>query len=135
MPCAAKPSPLFNRIGRMQFTRLVAPAAGLRENLIDASNAARDLLAGGRRFLKEVEGGGTYGLPETEFKNLLQANGLNIISVGADFDELAKDPQIAINEAKKYGAKYVVCFWIPHKDEFTLDDAKKAVKKVKDSYF
>lgn len=78
--------------------------------------------------IKEIEGGGTYGLPETEFKNLLQINGLNIISVGADFDELAKDPQIAINEAKKYGAKYVVCFWIPHKDEFTIDDAKKAVE-------
>ena len=51
-----------------------------------------------------------------------------MISVGADFNDLAKDPQKAVDEAKKYGAKYVVCFWIPHQgNDFTIDDAKNAV--------
>ncbi len=78
--------------------------------------------------IKEVEGGGSYGLPDAEFKEMLKKNGLKIISVGADFDELAKDPQKAVDEAKKYGAKYVMCAWVPHAKEFTIDDAKKAVE-------
>ncbi|MEJ7684125.1 MAG: hypothetical protein WKG06_40985 [Segetibacter sp.] len=78
--------------------------------------------------IKEVEIGGTYGMPETEFKQLLQKNELDVIAVAADFNDLAKNPQKAADEAKKYGAKYLVCFWIPHTGtEFTIDDAKKAI--------
>lgn len=78
--------------------------------------------------IKEVEGGGTFGLPEADYKELLKKNNLTMVSVGADFTDLAKDPQKAVDEAKKYGAKYVVCFWIPHNgNEFTFDDAKNAV--------
>lgn len=78
--------------------------------------------------ITEIEGGGTYGLSKEAFKNLLKENHLNMISVGADFDQLAKDPEAAIEEAKSFGAKYIVCFWIPHNgDEFTIDDVKKAV--------
>jgi sugar phosphate isomerase/epimerase len=78
--------------------------------------------------IKEVEIGGTYGLPENEYKQLLKKNDLEVIAVAADFNDLAKDPQKAVDEAKKYGAKYVVCFWIPHTGtDFTIDDAKKAV--------
>lgn len=77
--------------------------------------------------INEIEGGGTYGLPMEEYKKLLQQNGLKMISVGADFDALSKDPQPAIDEAKAFGAKYIVCFWIPHNgDEFTIDEIKKA---------
>ena len=51
-----------------------------------------------------------------------------MVSVGADFDALAKNPQAAIDEAKAFGAEYIVCFWIPHNgNEFTIDDMKKAV--------
>ena len=77
--------------------------------------------------IKEVEGGGSYGLPDAEFKEMLKKNGLKVVSVGADFESLAKDPQKAVDEAKSYGAKYVMCAWIPHAKEFTIDDAKKAV--------
>ena len=78
--------------------------------------------------IKEVEIGGTYGLPEEEFKQMLQKNDLHVIAVAADFTDLAKDPQKAADEAKKYGAKYVVCFWIPHNGtDFTIDDTKKAI--------
>jgi sugar phosphate isomerase/epimerase len=91
--------------------------------------------------IHELEGGGTYGLPMEEYKKLLQQNGLNMISVGADFDALSKDPQPAIDEAKAFGAKYIVCFWIPHNgDDFTIDNMKKATdvfnaagKKIRDA--
>ena len=78
--------------------------------------------------IKEIEGGGTYGMPMAEYQKLLAQNNLKMVSVGAGFEQLAKDPQPAIDEAKAFGAKYIVCFWIPHNGtEFTIDDIKKAV--------
>lgn len=78
--------------------------------------------------IREIEGGGTYGLPMDEFKQLLKTNKLEMVSVGADFDQLKNDPQSAIDNAKAFGAKYVVCFWIPHGDDnvFTIDHMKEA---------
>jgi sugar phosphate isomerase/epimerase len=60
---------------------------------------------------------------------LLAQNELNVISYGADFDKLQKDPQGVIDEARSYGAKYIVCFWVPHTgDNFTVEDANKAAE-------
>jgi sugar phosphate isomerase/epimerase len=78
--------------------------------------------------IHEIEGGGTYGLGMDEYKKLLADNNLKMVSVAVDFDQLAKDPQTAIDEAKAFGAKYIVCFWIPHNNtDFTIDNIKKAV--------
>jgi sugar phosphate isomerase/epimerase len=79
--------------------------------------------------IKEIEGGGTYGMPVEEFKKLLQQNGLKMIAVAADFNQLDSNAQAAVAQAKLFGAKYVVCFWIPHNgDEFTIDNTKRAVE-------
>lgn len=79
--------------------------------------------------ISEVEGGGSYGMPANDFKKLLDDNNIKVVSVGGDFEQLQKNPQQIIAEAKFYGSKYVVCFWIPHSDSlgFNLDDANKAV--------
>ena len=69
--------------------------------------------------IRELEGGDSYGLPVDEFKSLLKNNNLKMISVSADFGQLAKNPQASVDLAKTYGAKYVVVFWIPHTDVFT----------------
>ena len=75
--------------------------------------------------IKLIEGGGTYGLPIDEFKKLLQQNNLEMVSIGAGFDELAKNPQAVIDNAKAFGARYIMCAWIPHKEgDFTPDDIK-----------
>ena len=66
------------------------------------------------RNIHEIEGGGAYGMSMEDYKALLAKNNLNMVSVGVDFDQLIKDPQPAIDEAKAFGAKYIVCFWIPH---------------------
>jgi sugar phosphate isomerase/epimerase len=78
--------------------------------------------------IREIEGGDTYGLPMVEFKKLLKENKLSMVSVGADFNQLRENPQAAIDHAKALGAKYVVCFWIPHDDDniFTLEHTKDA---------
>lgn len=77
----------------------------------------------------ELEGGDSYGLPQLEFKSIIDKMGFKMISIGADFDKLQKDLPAVIAEAKAYGAKYVVCFWIPHSgNEFTLENAKNGIE-------
>ena len=79
--------------------------------------------------IKQIEGGGSYGLPMEEYKKMLAQNNLKMISVGADFKQLADNPQAAIDQAKAFGAKYVVCFWIPHTGTtFTIEETKNAVQ-------
>lgn len=80
--------------------------------------------------IREIEGGDTYGLPMDEFKQLLRENKLKMVSVGADYNQLKDDPQSAVANAKAFGAKYVVCFWIPHGDDnvFTIDHMKEAAE-------
>lgn len=80
--------------------------------------------------IREIEGGDTYGLPMDEFKQLLRENKLKMVSVGADYNQLKDDPESAVANAKAFGAKYVVCFWIPHGDDnvFTIDHMKEAAE-------
>jgi sugar phosphate isomerase/epimerase len=76
----------------------------------------------------EVEGVSTYGLSIDSFNTLLRKYNLSTVSFGAEFTELEKNPQAVAEKAKALGAKYVVCFRIPHNgNEFTIDNAKKAV--------
>lgn len=79
--------------------------------------------------IREVEGSGTYGLPLDQYKKMLSDNKLTMVSVAADFQQLKTNPQAAIDEAKRFNAKYVVCFWIPHKDDnFDISNVKEAVE-------
>lgn len=77
---------------------------------------------------KYLEGGTTYGMDPQEFKDIIIGYGMQVVSVGADFGELQKDLAPVIQNARFWGAKYVVCFWIPHAgDNFTQDDLDKAI--------
>lgn len=79
--------------------------------------------------ITEVEGGSTYGMSMDWFKKLLKQNNISVVSVGADYNELADGLDKVIANAKAFGAKYVVTFWIPHDgDKFTIDDVTKAVE-------
>jgi len=79
--------------------------------------------------ITKIEGGDTYGLPLDEFLDLLKKYELEVVSVGASFEELANDPEAVAAKAKAYGARYVMCAWIPHNgDDFTIEDTKKAVE-------
>ena len=78
--------------------------------------------------ITEVEGGGTYGMPFADFKALLDKNKFSVTSIGVDYKKLETDPQSVVDEAKQYGAKYVMCAWVPHYgDDFTIEDADKAI--------
>jgi sugar phosphate isomerase/epimerase len=77
--------------------------------------------------IRQIEGGGTYGMPIKDFKQLLAKNKLTTISVGADFKQLDSSIQSVIANAKAFGAKYVMCAWVPHNGAFTVADADKAI--------
>lgn len=64
--------------------------------------------------ISALEGGGGYGMTDAEYAKLLADNNLRIIGVGAEYMQLTKNIQPIINQAKKYGAKYATCYWIPH---------------------
>lgn len=77
--------------------------------------------------ISALEGGGTYGMSDEEYGKLLADNELRVIGVGADYNQLAKSLQPIIDQAKKYGAKYATCYWIPHAEgPITLDEIKVA---------
>lgn len=79
--------------------------------------------------ISALEGGGAYGMSETEYAKLLKDNKLRIVGVGADYNKLKSDPSGIIAEAKKYGAKYATCYWIPHTEgPISLEDIKAATE-------
>jgi sugar phosphate isomerase/epimerase len=79
--------------------------------------------------IKQIEGGGTYGLSVDEYKKLLKQNNLEMVSYGADYEELEKNPQAVADNAKAFGAKYIMCAWVPHKEGvFTIDEINKAIQ-------
>lgn len=82
----------------------------------------------GSMGFREVEGGSTYGLSLDSFNVLMKKNNLTTVSIGVEYKELETNPQAVADKAKAFGAKYVVCFWIPHNgNEFTIENAKNAV--------
>jgi len=79
--------------------------------------------------IKVLEGGGLYGMPAEDFKQLLKKNDLTIVSVGADFNELDSNVQRIVDRARLFNAKFVMCAWIPHKGtEFGIDDIRKSIE-------
>ncbi|NNE76844.1 MAG: sugar phosphate isomerase/epimerase [Pricia sp.] len=79
--------------------------------------------------ISKIEGGGTYGLSMEEFKELLKENGLDVVSVGASFEDLENNTQKVIENAKTFGAKYVMCAWVPHDDnKWDLEETKHATE-------
>ncbi|CAH0995173.1 Inosose dehydratase [Emticicia aquatica] len=79
--------------------------------------------------ITEIETSGAKGVTDEAYKKLCDARGIAIPSTGAGYDQLEKMSQDIVNKAKIFGAKYVMCAWIPHKgNNFTIEDAQKAVE-------
>lgn len=77
--------------------------------------------------ISALEGGGTYGMSDAEYSKLLADNNLRVVGVSADYNQLTKTIQPIIDEAKKYGAKYATCYWIPHTEgAISMDEIKVA---------
>ena len=78
--------------------------------------------------LTNLEGGDTYGLTFEEFDGLLNKYNLDVVSIGANYDDLKNNPEKVLASAKQFSAKYVMCSWIPHKgNKFDIVTTKEAV--------
>jgi sugar phosphate isomerase/epimerase len=79
--------------------------------------------------ISALEGGGNYGMSDAEYLKLLADNNLRIVGVGADYNRIKTDPTGIIADAKKYGAKYATCYWIPHAEgPISLEETKAATE-------
>lgn len=80
--------------------------------------------------ITEIEGGLPRGMKLDEYKKLLKKYDLKVIATGVGFPHLENSDSTmkVIKRARDLGARYVICYWIPHEgDNFTFDDMKKAV--------
>jgi sugar phosphate isomerase/epimerase len=78
---------------------------------------------------RDVEAAGLWGSTVSDLRAALDAAGLRCQSAHMPFERMRDDSAGALAEAKALGATWVVCPWIPHKDdEFTRDDATKSAE-------
>ena len=77
--------------------------------------------------ITEMEGFHLNGATPQEFKKMLDERNIIVPSIGVDYDVMMSSPDSVVQEAKMFGAEYVMVAWIPHGQAFTIDDAKKAV--------
>jgi len=80
-----------------------------------------------RMGITHVETAGLYGMPAAQLAELVRQAGLRATSMHVSHDELTKDPQAVIANAKALGATYVGIAWYPHTGAFTEADARRAI--------
>jgi sugar phosphate isomerase/epimerase len=76
--------------------------------------------------ISHVETAGTYGMTAAQLADALKGAGLRATSMHVGYDDLMKNPQKVIADAKALGATYVGLAWYPHQGAFTEADARKA---------
>jgi sugar phosphate isomerase/epimerase len=77
---------------------------------------------------RQVELSETYGLSFPQLIKLLAQNQLSVLSFGTSYEKLMTDPQAVVDEARSYGARFIVCYWLPHEGTFTPEDADRTSK-------
>ncbi len=91
--------------------------------------------------IKDIEFSNLFGQSPSEIRKMLDERGMYCSSYGVNDSLLMNRTDEVAKNAKILGAKFVRLAWIPHKDIFTLDIAKKTVedfnkvgKILKDKY-
>src|SRR4051812_23521296 len=77
-------------------------------NAVDKLDKAHEL------GFRTIEGGTSGRIAPEEYQKLVEQRGLKLVSTGCDFATLKRDPESVVSQAKKLGAHYVMCSWIPH---------------------
>lgn len=75
-----------------------------------------------------IEFSNLFGKTASELKALLDARGMVCTSYGVSYDALTNKTDEVIQNAKTLGASFVRVGMIPHKGEFTVEQADVAVK-------
>ena len=78
--------------------------------------------------IRNIEFSNLFGKTATEIRALLDARGMVCTSYGVYYDALTNKTDAVIRDAKTLGAEFVRVGMIPHKGEFTVQQADAAVK-------
>lgn len=78
--------------------------------------------------IRNIEFSNLFGKTATEMRALLDARGMVCTSYGVYYDALKNKTDAVIRDAKTLGAEFVRVGMIPHKGEFTVQQAEAAVK-------
>jgi sugar phosphate isomerase/epimerase len=85
-------------------------------------------LAQARRLgFTKVEVAGLHGLTAGQFKLALDEAGLVCPSMMASYEQLRDHLDGVAADARTLGAQYVICGWIPHKEDFLPQDCDRAI--------
>jgi len=79
--------------------------------------------------ITDVEVAGLYNRTPEQFRELLDKNHLKASGIHFQWDQFSKHLDAIIEEAKALGLEYVTLPWIPHKGEFTIENAHDAATK------
>ena len=80
-----------------------------------------------QRFgIKYVELAGTYNVPPEQFKEQLNARGIQAVSAHFPFERFRDDVEGIARESKALGVKYAGCAWIPHQGDFNEKTCREA---------
>ncbi|HET6249068.1 MAG TPA: TIM barrel protein [Tepidisphaeraceae bacterium] len=82
-----------------------------------------------KMHITDVEVAGLYGKVAPAFRAELDKDSLKASGVHFQYDRFSNDIDGVIKDAKALGCEYVTLPWIPHKGDFTADDAKAAAEK------
>src|SRR5258708_31228299 len=75
--------------------------------------------------ITHVETAGLYGMTATQFADALRNAGLTATSMHVSYEDLTKNPETVIANAKALGARYVGLAWSPHDAAFKKPDARR----------
>jgi sugar phosphate isomerase/epimerase len=78
--------------------------------------------------IRNIEFSNLFGKTAAEMRALLDARGMVCTSYGVYYDALTNKTERVIEDAKTLGAEFVRVGMIPHKGEFTVQQADAAVK-------
>jgi sugar phosphate isomerase/epimerase len=113
-------SPLFMpasaRAGSLDPKKIGLQLYSLRAQLQADTPGALDKVKG--FGFQTVELAGTYNLTPEQFRQQLDARGLDAISAHFPYERLRDDVEGVAHDAQILGLKYVGCAWIPHSDPF-----------------
>ena len=76
--------------------------------------------------IKYVELAGTYNVPPEQFKEQLNARGIEPIGAHFPFERFRDDVEGIARESKALGLKYAGCAWITHQGDFTEKTCREA---------
>ena len=77
--------------------------------------------------ITDIEFSNLFGKTPAELKKLIDERGIKCSSYGVSYNDLVNKTNEVAQNAKNLGANYVRVAGIPHKAEFTLEEAQKAV--------